>query len=1050
MRFIKWIGMLCALCFTISVAAEESRFLDNTRQLTYSGKRAGEGYFSENGTALIFQSEREPDNPFYQIYLMNLKSGDTHRVSTGVGKTTCAFFRPGTDEVLYASTHHDIFASAKQAEELEFRASGKERRYSWDYDEAMDIFSAKRDGSNLKQLTDAPGYDAEASYSPDGTRIVFCSLRDAYPKSGLSPQELKQLEVDPAYFGEIYIMNADGSNQQRLTDKPGYDGGPFFTPDGQHIVWRHFTPDGSKSDIYTMRTDGSRVRRLTDFDSMSWAPYFHPSGAYVIFASNKFGFSNFELFLVDAAGRHEPIRVTHTDGFDGLPVFSPDGNTLCWTSNRNSQGVSQLYLAAWNHQAALTALAAAPESAHTNVPDDEFAPANGTKTSLREHIEFLADDALEGRMTGSDGAKQAADYIAEQFKQFGLIPVEESSGSEAWRGTGPRPTVLGEPSESTVARGPVPRDPSVLGETSDSDYFQKFQFTAGRKLIPNENRFWLTRPTETGQDAGQSAHAGHTQKADETLEFGVETDFMPLSFSRNGVVEGEVVFVGYGLTVPGEMGVGYDAYAGIDVTDKIVVALRYVPEEVGPERRQELNRYAGLRYKAMQARERGAKAFLVVAGPNSPNAGKLIPLDFDNSLAHSGIVAASISDTVANALFAPAGKQLKEVQAGLDVENPHFIGQFPLPDVTIKITVSVERVKKTGRNVIALLPPVGSVGEPALSQLPVGETSGLDAVGEPSALNAAGSHLDTEYIVIGAHYDGLGYGEIGSLARKGEEGQIHNGADDNASGTAVVLELAARLSKTRETRTRGILFALWSGEEIGIIGSSYFAENPVVPLDRIAAYLNFDMVGRLEENTLILQGVGSSSAWPALIEKQNVPVGFNLTLQADPYLPTDVTAFYPKKVPVLNFFTGAHEDYHRPTDDIEHLNYEGMERVVALVNSMILDIASAAERPEYVEVERSQSGGGSRDTLRAYLGTIPDYSTDIVGVKLSGVRAGGPADKAGLKSGDVIIKFGGQQIANIYDYTYALDAVKIGEPVEVVVLRDGAQVTLTVIPEARN
>ena len=516
---------------------------------------------------------------------------------------------------------------------------------------------------------------------------------------------------------------------------------------------------------------------------------------------------------------------------------------------------------------------------------------------------------------------------------------------------------------------------------------------------------------------------------------------MPLSFSRNGVVEGEVVFVGYGLTVPGEMGVGYDAYAGIDVTDKIVVALRYVPEEVEPERRQELNRYAGLRYKAMQARERGAKAFLVVAGPNSPNAGKLIPLDFDNSLAHSGIVAVSISDTVANALFAPAGKQLKEVQAGLDVENPHFIGQFPLPDVTIKITVSVEKVKKTGRNVIALLPPVGSVGEPSQSQLPKGE---------PAALDAADSHLDTEYIVIGAHYDGLGYGEIGSLARKGEEGQIHNGADDNASGTAVVLELAARLSKTSETRARGILFALWSGEEIGIIGSSYFAENPVVPLDRIAAYLNFDMVGRLKENTLILQGVGSSSAWPALIEKQNVPIGFNLTLQADPYLPTDVTAFYPKKVPVLNFFTGAHEDYHRPTDDVEHLNYEGMERVVALVNGMILDIASAAERPEYVEVERSQSGGGSRDTLRAYLGTIPDYSTDTAGVKLSGVRAGGPADKAGLKSGDVIIKFGGQQIANIYDYTYALDAVKIGEPVEVVVLRDGAQVTLTVIPEARN
>ena len=373
MRCIKWVSFFCVIVFAVSLwsgvvaqhamsneievnSAGESQFLSNIRQLTYDGKRAGEGYFSEDGNALIFQSEREPDNPFYQIYLLDLLTGDTHRVSPGVGKTTCAFFRPGTDEVLYASTHHDVFAKAKQEEELKFRASGEERRYSWDYDEAMDIFSANRDGSNLKQLTNTPGYDAEASYSPDGKYIVFCSLRDAYPKSQLSPKDLKQLEVDPAYFGEIYLMNADGSDQIRLTDSPGYDGGPFFTPDGQHIVWRHFTADGSQADIYTMRIDGSNVRRLTDFKSMSWAPYFHPSGAYVIFASNKLGFSNFELYLVDGRGRHEPVRVTTTDGFDGLPVFSPDGNQLCWTSNRNSQEISQLYIADWNHQAALEAV----------------------------------------------------------------------------------------------------------------------------------------------------------------------------------------------------------------------------------------------------------------------------------------------------------------------------------------------------------------------------------------------------------------------------------------------------------------------------------------------------------------------------------------------------------------------------------------------------------------------------------------------------------------------------------------------------------------------
>ncbi|HEV2665310.1 MAG TPA: peptidase M28, partial [Blastocatellia bacterium] len=220
--------LLGVACSGLS-AGSESAFLKNVRQLTFEGKRSGEGYFSQDGKWLIFQSEREPDNPFYQIYIMDLESGDTHRVSPGVGKTTCAFFRPNSDEVLFASTHHDPEAKAKQKAEMEFRASGKERRYSWDYDEQMDVFTCRRDGSGLKQLTDSPGYDAEAAYSPEGRKIVFCSLRHA--PAGVT---------DPSSYGEIYIMNADGSDQQRLTSSPGYDGGPFFSPDGQRIIWRRF------------------------------------------------------------------------------------------------------------------------------------------------------------------------------------------------------------------------------------------------------------------------------------------------------------------------------------------------------------------------------------------------------------------------------------------------------------------------------------------------------------------------------------------------------------------------------------------------------------------------------------------------------------------------------------------------------------------------------------------------------------------------------------------------------------------------------------------
>jgi C-terminal processing protease CtpA/Prc len=210
------------------------------------------------------------------------------------------------------------------------------------------------------------------------------------------------------------------------------------------------------------------------------------------------------------------------------------------------------------------------------------------------------------------------------------------------------------------------------------------------------------------------------------------------------------------------------------------------------------------------------------------------------------------------------------------------------------------------------------------------------------------------------------------------------------------------------------------------------------------------MVGRLRDNQLNLQGVGSSAAWRRLIEKRNVAAGFNLVLQEDPYLPTDVTALYPKGVPVLNFFTGSHDEYHRPADTPDTLNYEGIERIARFALGLVRDLIEREDRPDYLRVVRSDVSGASRDQLRVYLGTIPDYATEVQGVKLSGVRAGSPAEKGALKGGDVIVEFGGQKIANIYDYTYALDAVKIGQPVSVIVIRDGARLALEVTPEARR
>jgi Tol biopolymer transport system component len=290
---------------------------------------------------------------------LDFASGETKRISPGYGKTTCSFFRPGTDQILFASTHHDPRSKALQQEELDFRASGKERRYAWDYDPEFEIYAyAERSGAYTR-LTSARGYDAEGSYSPDGEWIAFSSNRDAYNRT-LTAAEQKQLDVDPSYFAEIYIMRADGSGVRRLTQAVGYDGGPFFSPDGSRIIWRRFDEQGLIADVWTMRPDGTDARQITDFGSMSWAPYIHPSGQYLLFASNKLGFENFEVFMVDVEGRKEPVRVTYSDGFDGLPVPSPDGRRLAWTSSRGGGREGQIFLADWNHERALAAVAAAP------------------------------------------------------------------------------------------------------------------------------------------------------------------------------------------------------------------------------------------------------------------------------------------------------------------------------------------------------------------------------------------------------------------------------------------------------------------------------------------------------------------------------------------------------------------------------------------------------------------------------------------------------------------------------------------------------------------
>ena len=341
---------------TFDVApAHATEFITGEQQLSVKEKRAGEAYYRQDMKWMIYQAEVADDNPFYQIFLKNIDSGAVQQVSPGQGKTTCAWVHPSQEKVLFSSTHEDVGAKAKMLAEIERRKSGERQSYAWDYDEFYDIYETDFSGNNIRNLTKTLGYDAEASWSPDGKLIAFASNRRAYVDK-LTDDEAALFKANPSSMIDIYIMDADGSNVKRLTDTNTYDGGPFFSPDGKRIVWRRFTESGREAEIFTMNIDGTDQKQITRLNAMSWAPFYHPSGKYIIFATNLHGHRNFELYIVDVDGEKAPVRATDKEGFDGLPVFTPDGNHITWTSDRTPEKKGLLFHGKWNHQKALESL----------------------------------------------------------------------------------------------------------------------------------------------------------------------------------------------------------------------------------------------------------------------------------------------------------------------------------------------------------------------------------------------------------------------------------------------------------------------------------------------------------------------------------------------------------------------------------------------------------------------------------------------------------------------------------------------------------------------
>jgi hypothetical protein len=555
------------------------------------------------------------------------------------------------------------------------------------------------------------------------------------------------------------------------------------------------------------------------------------------------------------------------------------------------------------------------------------------------------------------------------------------------------------------------REAGSAGERLAAEYLASQLARLGAKPLPGRTDMFVPFDFTAGsRDGGSRVRVGSTA-------FDAARDVLALSFSDDGEVTGAAVFAGYGIVVPETQQFGYDSYAGLDVADKVVVVLRYFPEDADQQTRALLARYADLRYKAMAARQHGARGLLVVTGPRSPNAGLTVPMSFDAALAGSGIPAASVSGAVADALFA-GSRSLDAVQRELDTGNPHAAG-FPLA-TTVSLKTSLVRETKVGRNVVAYVPATAPVADAA-----------------------------KPWVAVGAHYDHLGLGQHGnSLAGQDEAGKPHAGADDNASGSAAVLAISEGIAK-QPVRRRHLLVALWSAEELGLVGSSAFVNAAPVPIDQLAAYVNFDMVGRMRDNKLAVQATGTSPIWNSVVEDANKTTRIDLTLQADPYQPTDVATFNQAGVPSLNFTTGAHMDYHKPSDTADKIDYEDLDRIAALGMLVVQRLMDREEAPAFAKVAQS-SQTGTRTGLRVFTGTVPDYTSDAKGLLLGGVVGGGPADQAGLQKGDVIVEIAGQTIANIYDYTYALELLKADQQVKVVFMRGSERHETTLTPVARR
>ena len=533
----------------------------------------------------------------------------------------------------------------------------------------------------------------------------------------------------------------------------------------------------------------------------------------------------------------------------------------------------------------------------------------------------------------------------------------------------------------------------------DGTYLQHFTMTVGAKLGPHN---------------ALKLGTGETGKA-----LALDQDFIPLSFSEDIELQAPMVFAGYGITAPEYH---YDDYGGIDAKGKIALVLRHEPQENDEKSvfaGKEFTTHAEIVSKAITARNHGAAGMILVndTGNHPGQPDELIRFGALAGPEEMKIAALQVKASVVDEWLKSSSQTLDGLRQAIDKDLSNH--SFALdPSLSLSLRVDVERIRKQVANVIGIVP-------------------GRD------------EKLARYCIVVGAHYDHLGLGDQHSLAPS-LVGQVHHGADDNASGTSGVLELADVLAHEKQKPEHTIVFITFAGEESGLLGSNYYTLHPAVPLSETLAMINLDMIGRVSKNRLYVGGTGTSPGFRKMVEEANHAEGFELSYSASGYGASDHTSFTAHQVPVLFFFSGLHSDYHKPSDTWDKIDAADGARVVDLVASVVDELDRLNEKPQYARVAEPASTMGGGGGYGPYFGSVPDFGQIEHGVKFADVRDGSPAAKAGFRAGDVLIDFDHKKIENLYDFTYALRAHKPGDKVTVTVLRDGEKVTREVTLEVRK